>query len=148
MSKPHTTLLTAIFSLRHRNFQSLNQNNARYNPATIFTPKFLVATYPICIKLKDDTSLLWLQRCLYIELQFRLAGNWNQMLQHISRTAYSFVLLLDTLDKLLKVEEICVRQKVQPYVQEEMNNKYWHCGKRKSQLQEQNSCISQCCQIH
>lgn len=70
------------------------------------------------------------------------------MLQHISRTAYSFVLLLDTLDKLLKVEEICVRQKVQPYVQEEMNNKYWHCGKRKSQLQEQNSCISQCCQIH
>lgn len=70
------------------------------------------------------------------------------MLQRISRTAHSFVLLLDTLDKLLKVEEICVRQKVRPSVHEEMNNKYWHCGTGTSQLQEQNSCISQCCQIH
>lgn len=70
------------------------------------------------------------------------------MLQHITRTVLGFVLLLGTLDKLLKVEEICVRQKVQPYVQEGMNYKYWHCGKIKSQLQEQNLYILQCCQIH
>lgn len=134
----HTQPCWQLFSLRHRHFQSLNQNNVRYNPVIAFTPKFLVASYSVCMQLEDDTLLLWLQGCVYIELRLRLAANRNQMLQHVSRTAQSFVLLLRTRDKLLKVGEICVRQKVQPYVREEMNNKYWHGGKRKSQLQEQN----------
>lgn len=138
----------SYFLPQTQNFKSLSQNKARHDPTMTCTPKLLVATYSTCRKLKDDTLLLWLQRCLCTELRFQLAGNWNQMVPRISRTAHSFVLLWRTLDELLKVEEICVRQKVQPYAHEELNNEYWHRGKRRSQLQGGNSCVSQCCQIH